>query len=381
MIKCSKCNRTPQETDRLVWQCTGCKKGYNVKLSYLQKVQGKKSLISKPILKCKDCTEYLDNGSKNLFWKCSCGNIQNGVLDDFTQRIVTDDELFSSFDSDNSIQNNNDFCPSCGSKLQYGQKFCPNCGKSINGEDERFCVKCGEIVSGNKKYCPNCGHKMPLNIETGSHFNAGFIKKALLIVIAVAIVVGIAFAGKTYIPRLLVSTEDLLAEGNYEKAYKKAKEDIKEEVLIENLISYLCRDIADKLRDPSSFFLRDVYYETTNLKRVAIVASGKNGMGGMVASYWVYTFDSDKQEYQYVGSVDDMEDEEASKYDDEDELEEKLINNIIRAGVRSILEDADEVDSEMIDRINNLQEQNLLKSVKLLDDVSDIYPFGDGSAL
>ena len=71
----------------------------------------------------------------------------------------------------------------------------------------------------------------------------------------------------------------------------------------------------------------------------------------------------------------------ASKYDDEDELEEKLINNIIRAGVRSILEDADEVDSEMIDRINNLQEQNLLKSVKLLDDVSDIYPFGDGSAL
>lgn len=374
MIKCSKCSRTPQETDRLVWQCTGCKKGYNVKLSYLQKVKEKKSLISKPILKCKDCSEYLDNGSKNIFWKCPCGNIQNGILDVFTQKIVTDNELFSAFDLGNSVQNNHDFCPNCGSKLQYGQKFCPNCGKSTNGDNERFCIKCGETVSGDKKYCPNCGYKMPLNIETGSHFNSKFIKRALIAVIVIAIVIGLAFASKTYIPILLVSTEDLLAEGNYEKAYKKAKEEEKDNILIENLIAYVCGDIEKKLKDPSSFFLSEIYYEKTNPRRIILTVSGKNGMGGVSSSFWLYNFDTNKNQYTCTGSVSDMDDEEADSYDSEDELMEKLVNNIIRTSIRDALNTAEELDNTLINHINNLHEEKLLNTVKLLDDISDIYP-------
>ena len=369
MIKCLKCGREPQEEDRFVWQCTGCKKGYNVKLSFLQKVQEKKSIISKPILKCKDCTEYLDNKTKNIYWKCACGNVQNGILDDFSQKLNTDNDIIDFFNSDN-----NDFCSSCGTKLQPDQKFCPNCGKNTAGKSERFCVKCGEIVSGDKRYCPNCGHKMPLNIETGKHLNTGFIKKLTVIVISLVFVVGIVFAGKTYIPKIFVSTEELLEEGNYEKAYKKAKKEEKENILIENLIAFVCGDVEKKLKDPSSFFLSEIYYEKTNPRRIILTVSGKNGMGGVSSSFWLYNFDTNKNQYACMGSVSDMEDEEASSYDSEDELMEKLVNNIIRTSIRDALNTAEELDNTLINHINNLHEEKLLNTVKLLDNISDIYP-------
>ena len=90
MMECNKCGHKPSETDKIVWKCNSCGKAYGIKLSFLQKLHEKKdSLSAANLLKCKECGKPLDNGTEIILWKCSCGTVQKGTLDDYRTKKKT----------------------------------------------------------------------------------------------------------------------------------------------------------------------------------------------------------------------------------------------------------------------------------------------------
>lgn len=84
IIKCNKCGSEPQESDKIAWKCNSCGKSYGATISSLSKVYEKKNISNAAsIMKCKECGTYLDDGNEKIYWKCSCGNVQCGKLDDY----------------------------------------------------------------------------------------------------------------------------------------------------------------------------------------------------------------------------------------------------------------------------------------------------------
>lgn len=126
-MKCSKCGNEPQETDKLVWKCTSCGKAYRVKLSYLRKLQEKKNSSGvASLLKCKECGEPLDNGNEQIYWKCSCGNVQSGKLGEYGET--------TKISNPNLIK-----CPECGrEKVSKTAEMCPDCGYGIKAHFQKI---------------------------------------------------------------------------------------------------------------------------------------------------------------------------------------------------------------------------------------------------
>lgn len=351
MMNCNKCGNALQEADRIAWKCTSCGKAYGVKLSYLQKIQEKKnSNGTASLLKCKECGAPLDDGVEKIFWKCSCGNVQSGRLKEFLmmKSAVTIKEENTSL----LVKSHSFFCSNCGMELRK-----------------------------NVKYCPYCGHKIPLDIDNKllkvREFKGKLSLKRVMAVCAVFLmIIVLLLAGKTFIPQIFVSTSDLLAEGNYKKAYMKAKKDQKDDVLLENLISYESKEAANDLKDPSSFRLREAWYDKEN-SRFVLSISGKNGMGGVASSYWYYKYIEEEKEYQLITVINDLDDEDYSYFDDAEHKFEKVLNNIARDTIKDIIYEKDnELDNSIIKNINGLHKKDTLQDVELLKEINEIYPKG-----
>lgn len=58
----------------------------------------------------------------------------------------------------NTIQDDNVFCPYCGHKVEK-YKTCPNCGVEM-AEDFNFCPKCGYDMQSKVYICPDCGNEV-----------------------------------------------------------------------------------------------------------------------------------------------------------------------------------------------------------------------------
>lgn len=297
------------------------------------------------------------------------------------------DSLYFEQESDNNKEEGTRFCNHCGQKIGIEQKFCPNCGKSCEAVNViKYCNGCGEILDKNVKFCSKCGTKVPAKIDININGAEKIVQSArekmslkkisiiAAMIIAVALMVVI---GKNVIPKIFVSTETLLSIGDYQKALSKAKKDEKNEILIENLISNICKEAEDNLRDPSSFNLRDAWYESSEKKRIVLSISGKNGMGGTVTNYWLYTYDSGDDRYELYTTISDMKDEEYKSYDDKEDKLEKLLNNLSRSTIREIIDDDNKIDKVVVERINGLHSEDLLKDVELLEEVKSIYPSED----
>lgn len=78
------------------------------------------------------------------------------------------------------------FCPFCGTKLDYGARFCKNCGEAVSGSEQvpcectqkkpvneylterktvfdgqiHKCPNCGEVLGAFLTVCPSCGHEI-----------------------------------------------------------------------------------------------------------------------------------------------------------------------------------------------------------------------------
>lgn len=277
------------------------------------------------------------------------------------------------------------FCIYCGGEIAAGNTYCTKCGRSSVEEGKRHCIHCGTPLAENQKFCAKCGAKtnvvvIPKGVETATEkvtekMKQVNTKKTKRICIAVVAVLILVLLGKTVVPQLLTSTEDYLAAGDYAAAYKKAESEEKDAVLEENLVAVLCADVKESMKDPDSFELRTVRCDLEE-GRIVMKVGGKNSYGGVVFNYWYYEFDEDKQKYELVTSVSDLGEEKIYTYlDSADERLEKMWKNIIKGEISEMLDKKDiGLDDAAIDRINALQEENLLDDVVLIDEIKELYP-------
>ncbi len=270
-------------------------------------------------------------------------------------------------------------CKKCGTLLKEKQQFCPKCGTEKGYTNNKKCEKCGAIIDPGEKFCSKCGAKAKINIQSDlmnttqkikniNKKRLGLIAGGLVIIVILGIISSIA------IPKLAVSIDELLAEGNYQQAFEKAKnEKEKKDVLLENIVAKYSYDIADGLKDPDSFKLSHVYYDGES--EIVFEVVGKNSYGGNVKNYYDYRYDEDDEEYQLYVYLSSLEDETTYSWDTSSEKVEKLLKNVVRATIIKIMSDSDnKMSDKAIDRINNLFKQNKLRDIELISSVSMIYP-------
>jgi hypothetical protein len=274
--------------------------------------------------------------------------------------------------------NPTDVCKNCGAALGDGQNFCPKCGTPKNASDKNLCTKCGAELSEGQEFCSKCGQKVGLAVDTGvssaiAQFNEikqkANNKKVIGAIVAVAAAFVLIVGGVVLAPKIFVSVDDLCAQGNYQKAYEKAKDDEKELIKIESIAAERSAYSADNLKDPSSFSLRDVYYNEYKYDgeitpHLVLYISGANSYGANVSSYWLYTYDDEEREWEYFCSLSDLSDEEYSKYDDLDEMLEKAVNNVGRSYIKDAMSSGTKLNKAAVNRINDMFESGTLDEVE-----------------
>lgn len=262
-------------------------------------------------------------------------------------------------------------CPNCSTLLQEGQKFCPGCGQMLGAASPA-----GSFNSGDPMNPMNPAN--PMNPTAMPYGAPGIPKrksKALpWVIVAVAVVVVAALAALVLVSSdMFASVATLCARGDYTKAYEKASEGEKLAVKAESIAAECSAFAVDNLKDPSSFKLREVYYlEEINddgepFGNIALYLSAANSYGASVGNYWLFRWDEDDDEWSYFCSVADLELEEYSDYDDEDEMFEKLVDNVGRLSIENAMIKGIELDKSAVKRINTLFERDML------DDVTAIY--------
>lgn len=323
--------------------------------------------------KCNNCGKVYENE----FLIC---DICEEELTEFDE-MVTEERL--NVNSENSEKT---FCVFCGGAIHNQQTYCSHCGKSSVEENVRHCVNCGTQLAENQKFCSKCGEKIsniviPKSLDDiVKKIQKIDRKKVSTIAVALVIVVLLVLASIFVVPQIFVSTEEYLSQGNYIKAYEKASNDEKESVLIENLIASLCADAKSGLKNEDSFKLKKAWYDRDS-KNVVLEIQGTNSYGGTISNYWYYTFDDEEQVYEYFISVSDFEEEEMYSWDDLEEKLEKIIENAAKITIKEIIQDeTNELDLALVQRINGLNEQDLLPYVELIEEVKSIYPIDSQSA-
>lgn len=267
-------------------------------------------------------------------------------------------------------------CPNCGTALSDEQLFCPKCGTPKTVIKKLICTKCGADLQDGQEFCAKCGQKTKPVIDTSVNlsvpkFDDGINtvnhkkEKKQMIIGIVIVVLAIAFAILIII-NISKSVDDYLVVGNYEKAFSVAKGEEKHDVLLENIIAFLAKDIPDSLKDPSSFSLRDAWYDSEK-QSIVLSVNGANSYGASISNYWYYTYDEDDEEYSLFLTLSDLDEEKIYSWDDTEERLEKILENITRKEVLRIIEDdSRKVDKDIVKNINNLFDEGLLENVTLL---------------
>lgn len=186
-------------------------------------------------------------------------------------------------------------------------------------------------------------------------------------------IIGVAAAGAIVLGAVLLllfpPVDWLLAAGRYQRAYQVASSEKKEAVFAENLAAYLCEDVAQRLKAPSSFVLYEVWYDTG---MVILRVGGTNAYGGMTSSYFDYDNFVDPHNIMafHFGACipdNDFELEDVYSYDNSaDQLEKRLRNSARRAISRIIEKKELALPKEAVDRINKLFSQGKLNEIKTI---------------
>lgn len=317
--------------------------------------------------KCKTCNiEYSDDVQYCINCGTELSKIENAEEDTITNTIQERDEKT--------------FCIYCGGDIDSQKHYCTKCGKSSIIPGQKHCIHCGEILLEKQKFCAKCGEKVtniviPKELDDAKNklkkIDTNGLKKYLVIgVVGVLLAVSLI----TFVPKLFVSHEQYLSEGNYTQAYKKASKSDKESVLIENLIAVICAEAKDNLKNPESFKLRDGWYDKEDNK-IVLSIQGTNSYGGDVASYWYYTFDKSDVEYQLYTTMSDFDEEKTYSWDDTSEYLEKILKNAAKKTVKEIIsDDSNKLDKSLVKRINELNDNNLLDSVEIIEETKTLYP-------
>ncbi len=275
--------------------------------------------------------------------------------------------------------NPTDVCVKCGAPLGDGQDFCPKCGTPKGGEKKRVCSKCGAELQEGQDFCPKCGQKADLQIDAGvnsaiSQFNQAVTKtneatkkKPIKIAIIAAAAILVVVLAVVLVPKLFKSADDYMALGNYEKAYSMMKSDAdKAEVVAENAAAICSNLCTDSLKDSKSFDLREAYYDPST-GYVVLKVAANNSYGNTVLNYWLFTYSTDKSEYQLWDAYSDLKEESYSTYDSDDDRLEKLMNNIGKSMISDTISSSNKLSNSSVKRINSLFENEILDDVAPLD--------------
>ena len=284
-------------------------------------------------------------------------------------------------------------CFNCGTELKPDENFCPKCGIKYGETKKIFCPKCNNEVEFGRKFCGKCGAKIDIKTSdkidfVKNNFSKNHIgKKILIILILIVVLVGVFIAGKKIYSKLSISVDELISQERYSDAYKKAKTDEEknnvinallqkgnfqeaynlsknENIAFINELSYYCNEITEGLKDPSSFSLRDVYYDKDE-QQIVFSVNAKNSYGGMVVNYWYYTYSSTDKKYTLYSYLSSLDEETTYSWDTSSERLEKMLKNLARTEVKSIMsDDSKKVDSRVIDNINTLFKNGILKNVE-----------------
>ena len=274
-----------------------------------------------------------------------------------------------------------------------------------NPDMPRFCPKCGTPLSGAQQFCGACGTRVAEPDLSPQHKQAKQMPTKLPIIIgAAAVVIVVAVVAFFATADLRATPEELFNQGKYEAAYNKADDkgkasmlsqiigkgefetayriapdDKKESVLVANLAASLSNELMDNLKDPNSFELRNIYYQSSGNQMILEVGA-KNSMGGMVSNWYYYTYNNKKGNYGLFMSVADLEDEKIYQYaDSSSEKTEKILKNSVRSTMRDIIADKkNKIDSSFVDGVNLLFKNNggSLSDVELMKEVNQLYPEG-----
>lgn len=310
--------------------------------------------------------------------KCTvCGNeLEDEVLEcpycheKMQEQITEISSDASKQDSVNNTQDNRMFCKHCGTEIEEGKCYCKHCGNSIEEKGKKHCTQCGQVLEERQQFCDKCGQKvalvvLPKGIDRVK--NKLTKKKLLALIAAFIVIIGLIVTAVCILPKLFISTEDFLVEGNYEKAYEKAKEEQKSLVIKENIVAVLSNESKGSMKDADSFVLRDAYV-TSNASSVVLQIQGANSYGGNVTNWWMYMYSKEDGEFKLWDSISDFEEEEENEWDDSDEKLEKSLNNLSRKMVKAIINDEkNKLDSGVVDRINEVNKNGKLSSVELMD--------------
>ena len=288
-----------------------------------------------------------------------------------------------------------------------------------------FCPMCGAPLKSEMPFCGNCGAKVgesPTTVSPNKQRSSLPIKK---IAIGVVALMALIFVFAIIVPAVTATPDDLIKQGKYEDAYNKASDEEKTDVLqkiveagqfqiaydiapdeekpdvlkktmeagqfqiaydiapdeektsvlVTNLATVVSNDLINNLKDPSSFDLREIYFDE-GAHELILKVSGNNSYGGKVSNWYDYRYEKDDNEYQLYLSVSDLEDEKVYKYaDDFDEKLEKYLKNATRETMRNIIADKGKaIDSDYVDSINVLFQSGQMSNVSLIEPITSIYP-------
>ncbi len=154
--------------------------------------------------------------------------------------------------------------------------------------------------------------------------------------------------GAILIPKLLIPYDTYMIEGDYEKAYNKAGDEEKELVIKENIAVVVSALTKEKLKDSSSFVLREVYVEK-GMKNVVVKEQGNNSIGAAVTGYVWF------------------------QWDDRDEQIDKMAGNLVKGHVKEAISNKKfKMSTAVTDRINGLNKKGKLGDIELLDEAKAI---------
>jgi len=274
-------------------------------------------------------------------------------------------------------------CSNCGAILAPGQAFCATCGTAAPAPaptmpKANVCNKCGSEIQDGAVFCPTCGNNVSAATSTPeiNAFNQQVAKKATnpnlkKIIIGAAVAVVAIVLAIVLIPMMIVTTEELLAEGNYIEAYEKADSSSeKEEIADANLVAYISQMCVDALKDSKSFELRDAWvnHGEEDTCQIVLKVAANNSYGNTVINYWFYSYDSETKEYELWDSYSDLSEEQYYSWQDSDEQLEIMLNNMIKERISEIMSDSSlKLGSASVENINTLFENGILDDVDLLD--------------
>lgn len=292
-------------------------------------------------------------------------------------------------------------CSKCGWNVQEGVSICPNCGAAITlnempanqtpvNEAPAMSVPAEPVVNPAPVvnttpvhapiaepvavppttvtgYMPQASGTMPQQCVVGAPAPQKKKSKLWLILLIIGLSVAIIVSGIIVVPKLLITPEKLMAEGDYIAAYEKADEEQKDDIIKANAVAFCSALCKDSLKDSESFNLREAWYREDTYSVILTVAAN-NSYGNTVINYWYYYWSESELEYRLMSNLTSLEDEEVNSWDDSDERLEKSIDNMSRSTIRLTMGMKNaEVSKEDIKVINNLSQQDILDTVELID--------------